>query len=66
MACKGKNRSRNATPAAERPLPHGWRMMRFGDVVRNCTAAERDPLAAGFERYIGLEHIEPECLKIKS
>jgi len=66
MARKGKNRSRNATPAAERPLPHGWRMMRFGDVVRNCTAAERDPLAAGFERYVGLEHIEPECLKIKS
>jgi len=43
-----------------------WRTVRFGDVVKNCAEAVRDPLAAGVERYVGLEHIEPECSKIKS
>ena len=52
--------------AANRNKSARWQSVRFGDVVRNCTDAERDPLAAGFERYVGLEHIEPECLKIKS
>lgn len=40
-------------------------MVRFGDVVRDVTEAERNPLDAGLERYVGLEHIEPENLHIK-
>lgn len=46
-------------------LEKGWRMVKFGDVVKNVTEVERDPLGAGLERYIGLEHIEPENLHIK-
>ena len=46
-------------------LPEGWQMVEFGDLVRNVREAERDPLAAGLERYVGLEHIEPENLHIK-
>ena len=45
-------------------LPEGWRMVRFGDVVHDVKESERDPLEAGLERYIGLEHIEPENLHI--
>jgi len=41
-------------------------MVKFGDVVKNVTEAERDPLGAGIERYLGLEHIEPENLHITS
>jgi len=40
-------------------------MVRFGDVVRNVDINERDPLANGLERYIGLEHIDPESLHIE-
>jgi len=40
--------------------------VRFGDVVHNVREIERDPLAAGIERYVGLEHIEPENLHVKS
>jgi len=53
----------------ERPaqtLPSGWRTVRFGDVAHNVREVERDPLAAGIERYVGLEHVEPENLHIKS
>ena len=35
-------------------------------MVRNVRDAEQDPLGAGIERYVGLEHIEPENLHIKS
>ena len=40
-------------------------MVCFGDVVRNVDVSERDPLANGIERYIGLDHIDPESLHIK-
>ncbi len=46
-------------------LPKGWRMVQFGDVVRDVKESERNPLEVGLERYIGLEHIEPENLHIK-
>ncbi len=45
--------------------PEGWRMVQFGDVVRDVKESERNPLKAGLKRYIGLEHIEPENLHIK-
>ena len=47
-------------------LPKGWRMVRFGDVVRDVNEAERNPPGAGLERYVGLEHIEPENLHLKA
>jgi hypothetical protein len=31
--------------------------VRFGEVVRNVNANERNPLEAGLERYVGLEHL---------
>src|SRR5258708_4832309 len=40
-------------------------MVRFGDVVRNVDISERDPLTNGIERYVGLDHIDPESLHIK-
>ncbi|ATF35682.1 restriction endonuclease [Burkholderia thailandensis] len=40
--------------------------MKFGDVVRLSKARSQDPLADGFERYVGLEHLEPGDLRIRS
>jgi type I restriction enzyme S subunit len=42
-----------------------WPRVRFGDVVRLNTDRAADPLAAGIERFVGLEHIEPENLRIR-
>ena len=39
---------------------------RFGDVVRLSTSRIPDPLAARIERFVGLEHITPENLHIRS
>ncbi len=47
-------------------LKPGWRRVKFGDVVRLSKARSHDPLSDGFERYVGLEHLEPNNLRIGS
>lgn len=44
----------------------GWTRVRFGDVVRLSGERCTDPLGAGIERYVGLEHLEPGDLRIRS
>ena len=56
----------NANPATTNGhLPKGWKMVKFGDVVKDVKESEKNPLDVGLERYIGLEHIEPENLHLK-
>jgi len=43
----------------------GWKMVKFGDVVKNANLVERDPAGAGIERIVGLEHLDPENLHIR-
>lgn len=50
----------------EKTLKPGWRRVKFGDVVRLAKARSQDPLADGFERYVGLEHLAPGDLRIRS
>lgn len=50
----------------ERPISKaGWTRVAFGDVVRLSKARVPDPEAAGIERVVGLEHIEPGDLRIR-
>lgn len=44
----------------------GWDKVKFGEVVRLSKARCQDPLAEGYERYVGLEHLEPDDLRIRS
>ncbi len=43
-----------------------WKTYDFGDLARNLTVAVKDPLSEGYEKYVGLEHIEPGNIHIKS
>ncbi len=65
MASKVKATTATTAPTTNGDLPKGWRMVRFGEVVRDVNEAERNPLDAGLERFVGLEHIEPENLHLK-
>lgn len=47
-------------------LKPGWHRVKFGDVVRLAKGRSQDPLADGIERYVGLEHLEPGDLRIRS
>jgi type I restriction enzyme S subunit len=44
---------------------NGWERVAFGDVVRLSQERSTDPEEDGFERYVGLEHIEPRDLKVR-
>lgn len=46
-------------------LKPAWARVAFGDVVRLCTDRTSDPAADGFERYVGLEHLDPGDLTIR-
>ncbi|WP_272011453.1 restriction endonuclease subunit S [Roseovarius sp. ZX-A-9] len=43
----------------------GWTRVAFGDVVRLSKLRAKDPEAEGYERVVGLEHIEPGDLRIR-
>lgn len=43
----------------------GWKTVAFGDVVRLSTERSSSPESDGFERFVGLEHIEPGDLRIR-
>lgn len=47
-------------------LKRGWRRVKFGDVVRLSKARSQNPLTDGFECYVGLEHLEPGDLRIRT
>lgn len=47
-------------------LKPDWRRVKFGDVVRLSKARSQDPMSDGIERYVGLEHLEPGDLRIRS
>ncbi|MCA9041632.1 MAG: restriction endonuclease subunit S, partial [Planctomycetaceae bacterium] len=40
------------------------KLVKFGDVVRDVKETEKNPLENGLDRYVGLEHIEPENLRL--
>ena len=44
----------------------GWARVRFGDVVENLNETERNPVESGLERFIGLEHLEPGSLHVRT
>ena len=46
-------------------LKPGWTRVAFGDVVRLSATRAPDPEAAGFGRYVGLEHLDPGDLTIR-
>ncbi|MFF7717120.1 restriction endonuclease subunit S [Streptomyces sp. NPDC007988] len=42
-----------------------WKRVAFGDVVRNANVTVRDPEAAGIDRVIAMEHLDPAEIKIQ-
>jgi type I restriction enzyme, S subunit len=42
-----------------------WQLLRFDQLAENVTDRVDDPAAAGVERYVGLEHLDPGALVIE-
>lgn len=62
MAVKKDKVIRGESPTA---LRAGWQIVRFGQMAENVTDRIDNPSEAGVERYVGLEHLDPESLKIR-
>jgi restriction endonuclease S subunit len=43
----------------------GWRRVTFGEMAENIGDRVDNPSEAGVDRYVGLEHLDPESLKIR-
>jgi type I restriction enzyme, S subunit len=50
--------------SSDSTLPEGWRMVRFGEVVRQ-VKKKVDPIGAGLERYVAGEHMDTDDLTIR-
>lgn len=46
-------------------LKPGWKRVKFGEIVECVNDRVDDPAKAGVERYVGLEHLDPENLTIR-
>lgn len=45
-------------------LPEGWQMVKFGDIAKHISKRV-EPSETELEVYVGLEHLDPDSLKIK-
>ncbi|EMK6878307.1 restriction endonuclease subunit S [Vibrio cholerae] len=48
----------------EQQLPEGWQMVKFGDIAKHISKRV-EPGETDLEIYVGLEHLDPDSLKIK-
>ncbi|ROR94420.1 restriction endonuclease subunit S [Raoultella terrigena] len=48
----------------EQRLPEGWQMVKFGDIAKHISKRV-EPSETDLEIYVGLEHLDPDSLKIK-
>jgi len=51
--------------AIEARMKPGWRVVRFDEMAQLVNDRVDNPAEAGVERYVGLEHLDPESLKIR-
>lgn len=45
-------------------IPDGWTRVKFGEIAASITERVDDPSTAGVDRYIGLEHLDPDSIAI--
>jgi len=50
---------------SEKSLKPGWKLVKFGDVVKIANLIERDLEKSGIDRIVGMEHLDPENLHIR-
>lgn len=49
---------------SEQQLPDGWQMVKFGDIAKHFSKRV-EPSETDLDIYVGLEHLDPDSLKIK-
>ncbi|WP_299163881.1 restriction endonuclease subunit S [Accumulibacter sp.] len=50
---------------SDRVMPRDWRIWRFDEMATNVNVRIDNPSESGMERYVGLEHLDPDSLRIR-
>lgn len=50
---------------AEKNLKPGWKVWRFDQIATNVNVRIDNPSESGMEHYVGLEHLDPDSLRIR-
>ncbi len=50
---------------AEKLLKPGWKVWRFDQIATNVNVRIDNPSESGMEHYVGLEHLDPDSLRIR-
>jgi type I restriction enzyme S subunit len=48
-----------------RNLKPGWKVWRFDQIATNVNVRIDNPSESGMEHYVGLEHLDPDSLRIR-
>ncbi len=59
----GWNQKRSSV--AEKNLKPGWKVWRFDQIATNVNVRIDNPSESGMEHYVGLEHLDPDSLRIR-
>jgi len=54
-----------AIQLSEKQIQAGWQIVKFGDIVREVKQTTKTGLEDGLEFYVGLEHLDPQSLRIQ-
>ena len=47
-------------------LKEGWQVVKFGEIAREAKWSTKTAIEDGLEFYVGLEHLDPQSLRIQS
>lgn len=59
------SRSIEIGQVANRLLPRNWKIWRFDQIATNVNVRIDNPSESGMEHYVGLEHLDPDSLRIR-
>jgi len=53
-----------ATELSEKQKKEGWQVVKIGEIAKEVKSITKDPAEDGLEFYVGLEHLDPQSLRI--
>lgn len=54
-----------AIKLSEKQIQAGWQVVKFGEIAKEVRATTKTPIEDGLEFYVGLEHLDPQSLRIQ-
>lgn len=53
-----------AIELSEKQIQDGWQIVKFGEIAKEVKSTTKDPAGEDLEFYVGLEHLDPQSLRI--